>query len=143
MAKKWWIFPALFIGYVLYQKFVLTRTFNVIFKDLDFSNMSLLTPTINIVVQVSNPTPVTAEIQQIRGTLFVDGQEVGNVLGITPTVLRTGSSELKIPVTLSYTGVTLLIQKYKTLNFRYNFKGSMIVDYISIPLEFGYPTING
>ena len=143
MAKKWWIFPALFIGYVLYQKFVLTRTFNVIFKDLDFSSMSLMTPTINLVVQVSNPTPVTAEIQQIRGTLYVDGQEVGNVLGITPTVLKTGSSELKIPVTLSYTSVTLLIQKYKSLNFRYNFKGSMIVDYISIPLEFGYPTING
>ena len=143
MAKKWWIFPALFIGYVLYQKFVLTRTFNVIFKDLDFSSMSLLTPTINLVVQVSNPTPVTAEIQQIRGTLYVDGQEVGNVLGITPTVLRTGSSELKIPVTLSYNGVTLLIQKYKSLNFRYNFKGSMIIDYISIPLKFGYPTING
>jgi hypothetical protein len=143
MAKKWWIFPALFIGYVLYQKFVLTRTFNVIFKDLDFSSMSLLTPTINLVVQVSNPTPVTAEIQQIRGTLYVDGQEVGNVLGITPTVLKTGTSELKIPVTLSYMGVTLLIQKYKSLNFRYNFKGSMIVDYISIPLEFGYPTING
>ena len=95
MAKKWWIFPALFIGYVLYQKFVLTRTFNVIFKDLDFSSMSLLTPTINLVVQVSNPTPVTAEIQQIRGTLYVDGQEVGNVLGITPTVLRTGSSKCK------------------------------------------------
>ena len=143
MAKKWWIFPALLIGYVLYQKFVLTRTFNVIFKDLDFSSMSLLTPTINIVVQVSNPTPVTAEIQQIRGTLYVDGQEVGNVLGITPTVLRTGSSELKIPVTLSYNGVTLLIQNYKSLNFRYNFKGSMIIDYISIPLKFGYPTING
>ena len=37
----------------------------------------------------------------------------------------------------------LLIQKYKSLNFRYNFKGSMIIDYISIPLKFGYPTING
>jgi LEA14-like dessication related protein len=143
MAKKWWIFPALFVGYVLYQKFVLSRTFSVFFKDLDFSPMSLLNPTLNLIVQVNNPTPVTAEIQQIRGTLYVDGQEVGNVLGITPTVLRSGSSELKIPVTLSYMGVTQLIQKYKSLNFRYNFEGTMIVDYISIPLKFGYPTING
>jgi hypothetical protein len=140
MAKKWWIFPALFIGYVLYQKFVLSRTFSVFFKDLDFSPMSLLNPTLNLIVQVNNPTPVTAEIQQIKGTLYVEEQEVGNVLGITPTVLKTGSSDLKIPVTLSYAGVASLIQKYKSKDFSYKFSGTIMVDYIVLPLEFGYPT---
>jgi hypothetical protein len=143
MGKKWWIFPALFIGYILYEKYVLSKTFSVFFKDLDFSRMSLLDPTVNLVVQVNNPTPITAEIQGIKGTLFVDGQEVGNVLGITPTVLQSGSSLLNVPVTLSYYGVSSLIQKYKDSKFSYKFTGTIIIDYITLPLEFGYPTVNG
>ena len=140
MGKKWWIFPALFLGYVLYEKYVLSQTFSVIFKDLDFSNMSLTNPSVNLVVQVNNPTPVTAEIQQIKGDLVVDGQTVGTVLGITPTTLQTGSSDLKIPVTLSYTGVAALLEKYQSTSFNYKFTGTIMVDYIVLPLNFGYPT---
>jgi hypothetical protein len=140
MGKKWWIFPALFLGYVLYEKYVLSQTFSVFFKDLDFSNMSLTNPSVNLVVQVNNPTPVTAEIQQIKGDLVVDGQTVGTVLGITPTTLQTGSSDLKIPVTLSYTGVAALLEKYQSTSFNYKFSGTIMVDYIVLPLNFGYPT---
>jgi len=140
MLKKWWIFPALFVGYVLYEKYVLSKTFSVFFKDLDFSNMSLTNPAVNLIVQVNNPTPVTAEVQSIRGDLIVDGVTVGTVLGITPTVLNTGSSFLKIPVTLNYSGVADLIQKYKSINFNYKFTGTIMIDYISLPLNFGYPT---
>ena len=140
MGKKWWIFPALFIGYVLYEKYVLSQTFTVFFKDLDFSNMSLSNPSVNLVVQVNNPTPVTAEIQSIKGDLMVDGVVVGTVLGITPTTLQTGSSLIKIPVTLSYTGVSALLEKYQSTTFNYKFTGTIMVDYISLPLNFGYPT---
>jgi len=140
MGKKWWLIPALFIGYVLYEKFVLSKTFSVFFKNLDFSNMSLLNPVINLVIQVNNPTPVTAEIQAIKGNLIVDGAIVGTVLGITPTVLNTGSSDLKIPVTLNYSGVGNLIQNYKNSNFTYKFTGTIMIDYITLPLNFGYPT---
>jgi hypothetical protein len=143
MGKKLWILPALFIGYILYQKYVFSKTFSVFFKDLDFSRMSLLDPTVNLVVQVNNPTPITAEIQAIRGVLTVDGIEVGNVLGITPTVLQTGSSLLNIPVTLSFSGVSGLIQKYKSTKFSYTFRGTIVIDYITLPLNFGYPTVNG
>jgi len=140
MGKKWWIFPALLVGYVLYEKYVLSQTFSVFFKDLDFSGISLSNPSVNLVVQVNNPTPVTAEIQSIKGDLYVDGVNVGSVLGITPTVLQTGSSFLKIPVTLSYTGVSALIDKYNSTSFNYKFTGTIMVDYISLPLNFGYPT---
>jgi LEA14-like dessication related protein len=140
MGKKWWIIPALFLGYVFYEKYVLSKTFSVFFKGLDFSNMSLLNPTVNLIIQVNNPTPVTAEIQTIKGDLIVDGITVGTVLGITPTVLNTGSSDLRIPVTLNYSGVGSLIEKYKETNFKYKFVGTIMIDYISLPLNFGYPT---
>jgi LEA14-like dessication related protein len=140
MGKRFWVIPALFLGYILYEKYVLSQTFSVFFKQLDFSNMSLISPTVNLIVQVNNPTPVTAEIQTIKGDLYVDGQIVGTVLGITPTVLQTGSSDLKIPVTLNYSGVAALIQKYRDTNFNYKFTGTIMIDYISLPLNFGYPT---
>jgi len=140
MGKKFWIIPALVIGYILYEKYVLSKTFSVLFKELDFSNMSLTNPTINLIVQVNNPTQVTAEIQIIKGDLIVDGETVGTVLGITPTTLQTGSSLLKIPVTLSYLGVAKLINRIKDINFSYKFVGTIMVDYITLPLNFGYPT---
>jgi hypothetical protein len=138
MDKKWWIFPALIIGYVAYEKYVLSKTFSVFFKDLDFSRMSLIDPTINLVLQVNNPTPITAEVQRIMGVLYVDGQPVGNVLGITPTVLQSGSSSLNIPVTLSYDAVGKLITRLKDTKFNYRFEGSIMIDYITLPLNFGY-----
>ena len=138
MDRRWLIFPALIIAYVAYEKYVLSKTFSVFFKNLDFSRMSLLDPTINLVLQVNNPTPITAEIQKINGTLYIDEQPVGNVLGITPTVLQSGSSSLNVPVTLSYDAVAQLITTLKNKKFSYRFEGSIMIDYITLPLNFGY-----
>jgi len=138
MGKNWWIIPATIVGYILYKKYVLSRTFSVFFKTIDFSTMSFLNPTINLVVQVNNPTDITAEIQNIKGDLFIDNSKVGYVIGITPTTLATGSAILRIPVTLSYTGVGDLIKNINTKGFKLVFKGSIMIDLITLPLEFEY-----
>jgi hypothetical protein len=138
MGKNWWIIPASIVGYILYKKYVLSRTFSVFFKTIDFSTMSFLNPTINLVVQVNNPTDITAEIQNIKGDLFIDNSKVGYVIGITPTTLATGSAILRIPVTLSYTGVGDLIKNINTKGFKLVFKGSIMIDLITLPLEFEY-----
>jgi len=138
MGKNWWIIPASIVGYILYKKYVLSRTFSVFFKTIDFSTMSFLNPTINLVVQVNNPTDITAEIQNIKGDLFIDNSKVGYVIGITPTTLATGSAILRIPVTLSYTGVGDLIKNINTKGFKLFFKGSIMIDLITLPLEFEY-----
>jgi len=138
MGKNWWIIPASIVGYILYKKYVLSRTFSVFFKTIDFSAMSFLNPTINLVVQVNNPTDITAEIQNIKGDLFIDNSKVGYVIGITPTTLATGSAILRIPVTLSYTGVGDLIKNINTKGFKLVFKGSIMIDLITLPLEFEY-----
>ena len=138
MGKNWWIIPATIVGYILYKKYVLSRTFSVFFKTIDFSTMSFLNPTLNLVVQVNNPTDITAEIQNIKGDLFIDNSKVGYVIGITPTTLATGSAILRIPVTLSYTGVGELIKNINTKGFKLVFKGSIMIDLITLPLEFEY-----
>ena len=139
MAKNWWIIPATIVGYIVYKKYVLSRTFSVFFKTIDFSTMSFLNPTLNLVVQVNNPTDITADIQNIKGELFIDGVNIGYVMGITPTRLQIGSSLLKIPVTLSYTGVANLIKNFQSnINLNLVFKGSIMIDLINIPLYFEY-----
>ena len=138
MQKKWWLIPAAIVSYILYKKYVLSKTFSVFFKSIDFSSLSLLNPTLNIVVQVNNPTNVTAEIQNIKGDLMLNGQYVGTVIGITPTVLQTGSSTLRIPVTLSYTGVAEYIKVINKGGFTLDFNGTILVDYIILPLVFSY-----
>jgi LEA14-like dessication related protein len=136
--KNWWLFPATIIGYLVYKKYVLAKTISVFFKSIDFSSMSLLYPTINIVVQVNNPTDITATIQNIKGDLYLNNVYVGNVIGITPTTLVTGSSTLRIPVTLSYTGVASLIKGLNTGGINLRFTGSIMVDLITLPLNFEY-----
>ena len=138
MGKNWWIIPASILTYILYKKYVLSQTFNVFFKSVDFSQLSFSNPTINIIVQVNNPTNVTAEVQNIRGNLFVNGSNVGYVLGITPSVLNTGASELEIPVTLVYSGVAQLISTFRAGGFQLDFDGMIKVDYIDLPLKFSY-----
>ena len=138
MQKNWWLIPAAIVSYILYKKFVLSQTFSVFFKSIDFSSLSLLNPNLNIVVQVNNPTNVTAEIQNIKGDLMLNGKYVGTVIGITPTILQTGSSILRIPVTLSYTGVADYIKVFNKGSFALDFNGTILVDYILLPLVFSY-----
>jgi len=136
--KNWWLLPATIIGYLVYKKYVLAKSTSVFFKSIDFSSMSLLYPTINIIVQVNNPTDITATIQNIKGDLYLNNVYVGNVIGITPTILQTGSSTLRIPVTLSYTGVASLIKGFSTGGIKLKFNGSILVDFITLPLDFEY-----
>jgi LEA14-like dessication related protein len=136
--KNWWLLPATIIGYLVYKKYVLAKTISVFFKSVDFSSMSILYPTINILVQINNPTDITSTIQNIKGDLFLNNIFIGNVIGITPTTLTTGSSILKIPVTLSYTGVASLLKGLKSGGVNLRFNGTILVDLITLPLNFEY-----
>jgi len=136
--KNLWILTTTIIGYIIYKKYVLSKTTTVFFKTIDFSSMSFLSPTINVVVQINNPTDITATIQNIKGDLYLNNIFIGNVIGITPTTLAIGSSNLKIPVTLSYSGVSALIKGMGTGGLNLKFEGSMMVDLITLPLNFEY-----
>lgn len=140
MNKNWWIVPAFIIGYVALKKYQLAKTFSVFFKSLDFSDFRPLYPTVNLIVQVNNPTDATAEVQTIRGDLSVNGDVVGTVLGITPSVLQSGSTLLKIPVTFNYAGITDTINVLRSgkSGYRLDFNGTIMVDYVNLPLVFSY-----
>jgi hypothetical protein len=138
MGKNIWIIPAVIIGWILYRKYQLSNAVSVFFKSIDFSTMTLLNPTLNLIVQINNPTNVTAVVQNIQGSLFVDGANVGNVIGITPTTLQIGSSLLAIPITINYSGLPNLFSRLKSGGFNMTFKGTIQVDYITLPLEFTY-----
>ena len=133
---KW--FALAIIGYIAFSKFLLSKSISIFYKGLDFSNLSFSQPILNLKVQVNNPTNTTADLQSIRGILYIDGVQVGSVFGITPITIISGTSLITIPVTLSYLGITDLIRKFSYNQFSLEFKGEMIVDFIPIPLNFNY-----
>jgi hypothetical protein len=136
--KNWWIIPAAFLSFIVYKKYALSKSISVFFKNVDFSPLSFLNPTFNIIVQINNPTNITATVQNIYGNLYLDGSLVGSVLGITPTNLEIGSSLLSIPITIQYSGLANLIKQVNRNSFHMDFKGKIVVDYITLPLEFAY-----
>lgn len=139
MNKNYWgwiIFGVL--GYIAYSKYLLSKSINIFYKGLDFSRLSITEPILQLQVQVNNPTYTTADLQNISGDLYIDGAMVGSVFGITPYTIASGSTIINIPVTLSYLGVADLLRKFQTNKFSLEFKGNMLVDFISIPLKFNY-----
>jgi len=138
MVKNIWILPAVILGYILYRKYQLSNAVSIFFKSVDFTTMSLLNPTLNLIVQINNPTNITAVVQNIQGNLFVDGVNIGMVYGITPINIQSGSSLLAIPITIKYSSLTDLFNKLKSQKFNFNFVGTIQVDYITLPLKFGY-----
>jgi hypothetical protein len=139
MNKNYWGWIVLgVLGYIAYSKYLLSQTINIFYKGLDFSRLSLTEPILQLQVQVNNPTYTTADLQNISGDLYIDGAMVGSVFGITPYTIASGSTIINIPVTLSYLGISDLLRKFQTNKFTLEFKGNMLVDFISIPLKFNY-----
>jgi len=139
MKKNYWGWIILgVVGYIVYSKYLLSKSINIFYKGLDFSRLSITEPILQLQVQVNNPTYTTADLQNIRGDLYIDGAMVGSVFGITPYTISTGSSIINIPVTLSYLGIADLIRKFKNDQFTLEFVGNMVVDFIPIPLNFKY-----
>ena len=67
----------------------------------------------------------------------VEALEENNACGYLKTLV-TGSSTLRIPVTLSYIGVASLIKGLSTKGISLRFTGSIMVDLITLPLNFEY-----
>jgi len=139
MKKNYWGWIILgVVGYIVYSKYLLSKSINIFYKRLDFSRLSITEPILQLQVQVNNPTYTSADLQNIRGDLYIDGAMVGSVFGITPITIATGSSIINIPVTLSYLGIADLLRKFKSDQFTLEFVGNMVLDFIPIPLNFKY-----
>jgi len=135
---KIWYIPAAIITFILYKKYELATRVSVFFDSIDFRPMSIFNPTLDVVVRVNNPTQVTAQIDNITGNLFVDGNNVGTVYGIPTQKLSRGSTLIRIPITLNYGAVINLIKTFNIKGLKIIYKGTMTVDNIPLPLDFKY-----
>ena len=97
MKKNYWGWIILgVVGYIVYSKYLLSKSINIFYKGLDFSRLSITEPILQLQVQVNNPTYTTADLQNIRGDLYIDGAMVGSVFGITPITIATVSQPIYI-----------------------------------------------
>lgn len=125
----------MFIGY---KKLNIAKRFSVNIWGFDFSTLNFFNPVLTIRVEVLNPTDSTAELKNIKGILKCDGVFVGDVKGIQPTIIKTGSTIFDFPILLDVSGVLNVITKLKTQGINFDFNGTMVIDNITLPLNFQY-----
>lgn len=138
MGKKVWFIPLAIILFIGYKKLNLAKRYSVYFKGFDFTTLSFLNPVLTLKVGINNPTDGTADLQKINGILKLDGKYVGSVNGISPTLIQTGETILNVPITLDYDGVFNILSKLKETKFVFDFNGTIVIDFISLPLDFTY-----
>jgi LEA14-like dessication related protein len=138
MNNKILLIVAGILGYVGYQKFLLSKKITVYFKNLSFNGGNFIKPIINIVLTISNPTKITADIQNISGKIFLDNLEIGKIenLRYISKILPNQSIDMDFNVEINNLTIAtaLLTENLKNKIIRFN--GSLKVDFFSIPLNF-------
>jgi len=140
MGKKVWLIPLSIILFIGYKKLNIAKRFSVNIWGFDFSTLSLLNPVLTLRVEILNPTDATAELQNIKGSLKCDGVFVGDVKGINQTTIKTGSTIFDFPILLDFEGIFNVLTKLKTQGINFDFNGTMVIDNITLPLNFQYNT---
>jgi hypothetical protein len=116
---------------------------NVEFKGLDvfFNKLSFTSLPGRLMLSISNPSPVTANVQRISGNLTISGVQVGTFSGGPVNVAAYGSTGISLDFTLN----VLQIGTAAGLNFQQLLNGQLpkitargvaLVNGVDIPFEF-------
>jgi len=138
MDKKVWLIPLSIILFIGYKKLNIAKRFSIKFKGFDFTTLSFLNPVLTLQIIVNNPTDATAEVQNIIGDLKFNNQYVGSVKGIKTTIINNGDTIIDIPISLDNAGVFKILRELKIGAFKFEFYGTIVIDNITLPLNFTY-----
>ena len=138
MSKKWWVFPILFVAYLVYEKYKVAKKYKITFSNLDFGDFTINEPIINVIVNINNPTTTSVVVNNLTGNLYLDYKLIGNVDGFKPITIESGDTLVKIPVTLDLINVLQIIQLLKKGGYQLYFNGEIKIDLINIPLILDY-----
>jgi LEA14-like dessication related protein len=137
MKKAWWLLPAAFLAWIGYKKYILSKSYTLNFKRINFSDISFANPVVNIIYEIDNPTDTTANVQNVTGNLFYNGIFIGNVVNFKQFTIKKGVTEFVIVGKLNYTGLSQLILNLSS-KFQIQFDGTITIDFIQFPLKFVY-----
>lgn len=111
-----------------------------------------ITPVIDFVIGIQNPTNETLRIGSIVGELYINGNYAANISGFQLTTIQpVGVSYFPISARLSLSGVAMQIVDIVNgvssdgisalANQTLRFKGTVYAEGVNIPLDFQYKVL--
>lgn len=138
MKNKIFLIVAGILGYVGYQKYLLSQSVTINFKSLSFNGGNFIKPIINIVLTITNPTKISADIQNISGKIFLDNLEIGKIenLRYVSKILSNQSIDMDFNLEIDNLGIGVALLTSNLKNKIVKFNGSVKVDFFNIPVNF-------
>jgi hypothetical protein len=142
---------AAFIGIKAFAKKKAADKLQFFVQKVSF-RLSVLTPILDINVGISNPTSEPLRVASIVGELYINGTFVAMISGYRPTVIPgPGQTIFPISARLQASGIVqqgiAIVQAIQDggaaaiLNQVIRFKGNVLAEGITLPLDFTYKVL--
>ena len=142
---------AAFVGFTFLQKSQAANRLNFFVQKVNL-RFEGLTPVMEILLGVQNPTNQVLYVRSILGDMYIDGSYVANVYGWQQVAIQPYRvTSLPIAARLSLTGLAGQVKDIVTqilqgtfsaiLNKTVSFKGHVTAEGVSIPLVFDYKVL--
>ena len=137
MSKNLILVGLAVLGWIGYKKFILSKKINISLKDIGFNGGTFWQPIVNVKLEVENPTDTTADVQKISGNILLQNKIVGSVFqNVNQKILAKQKTVITFDVELNLIDASLIAINNQFKNQIIEFKGNLVVDFISFPLNY-------
>ena len=103
---------------------------------------NLLNLNIDLSTEVANNTNTDVTMNWLKGKVYLDDTEIGEVLFYDSIILAPGSTIIEIPIYLQpLHTITQIINNLKNINAVLRFKGKVDFNRIAIPIDENFPLL--
>jgi hypothetical protein len=137
MSKNLILVGLAVLGWIGYKKFILSKKINISLKDIGFNGGTFWQPIVNVKLEVENPTDTTADVQKISGNILLQNKIVGSVFqNVNQKILAKQKTVITFDVELNLIDASLIAINNQFKNQIIEFKGNLVVDFVSFPLNY-------
>jgi len=137
MSKNLILVGLAVLGWIGYKKFVLAKKINISLKNIGFNGGTFWQPVVNVQLEVENPTDTTTDIQKISGDIFLQNKIVGSIFqNVNQKILAKQKTIINFNVQLNLVDAALISINNKFSNQIIEFKGKLIADFVSFPINY-------
>jgi len=137
MSKNLILVGLAVLGWIGYKKFVLSKKINISLKNIGFNGGTFWQPVVNVQLEVENPTDTTTDVQKISGDIFLQNKIVGSIFqDVNQKILAKEKTIINFNVQLNLVDAALISINNKFSNQIIEFKGNLIADFVSFPINY-------
>jgi hypothetical protein len=137
MSKNLILVGLAVLGWIGYKKFILAKKINISLKNIGFNGGTFWQPVVNVQLEVENPIDTTTDVQKISGDIFLQNKIVGSIFqDVNQKILAKQKTIINFNVQLNLVDAALISINNKFSNQIIEFKGNLIADFVSFPINY-------